>query len=565
MLSRELAVRQFELQSIDFLESEVSRAQKEANRDLLELIAYELTFRQNDRAAQSLASRVMVLQKRLYPAVSRKAQKPQARTTVRGPVEGYTPTDEQAEAIRLFKSGQKMKINAYAGTGKTSTLLMLAKEAKGRGLYIAFNRDIVQSSKKKFPKSIIECRTTNGLARGAVKARLKVSDEKLNSSANAKQLVYSLKLKAVRLDGGHLLLPETQAFLVKETLRHFMQGGDFELSDDHFPNIAGLRRLPVGSLGAARQYVVGLARKAWDRMIDPKDTLPLGHDGYLKLWCLTRPRLEVDFILLDEAQDTNGVMLDLLKQQDAQIVLVGDRYQQIYDWRGAVNAMDKMDAEQEAFLTTSFRFGREIAEYATRVLLLLEESRPLRGNPLIDSRIGKNTPDAILTRTNSTAIVETTEALRSGRLPHLVGGTDELLKLLDGVEALRSGHEAYAPELIGFSGWGEVEELAENGEAAELLPLVRLVNSNHIADIRSALKRTVTKAESDVVISTAHKAKGKEWGNVRLARDFLRTDPDAKKSGNNILRHDELRLYYVAVTRAQNSLEIHEDMLCQIG
>ena len=61
----------------------------------------------------------------------------------------------------------------------------------------------------------------------------------------------------------------------------------------------------------------------------------MGHDGYLKLWALGRPKLAADFVLLDEAQDSNPVMLDVLSRQAAQVVYVGDRHQQIYQWRGA--------------------------------------------------------------------------------------------------------------------------------------------------------------------------------------------------------------------------------------
>jgi cyanophycinase-like exopeptidase len=78
-------------------------------------------------------------------------------------------------------------------------------------------------------------------------------------------------------------------------------------------------------------------------MIDPRGTCPITHDVYLKLWSLERPKISSDFLLFDEAQDANPVMLDLVMGQDAQKILVGDRYQQIYSWRGAVNAMQSVD------------------------------------------------------------------------------------------------------------------------------------------------------------------------------------------------------------------------------
>ncbi|MDH2406059.1 UvrD-helicase domain-containing protein [Bradyrhizobium sp. SSUT18] len=75
--------------------------------------------------------------------------------------------------------------------------------------------------------------------------------------------------------------------------------------------------------------------------------MPLGHDGYLKLWALSSHAIAADFILLDEAQDTNPVVLDVLRKQPAQMIYVGDKYQQIYEWRGAVNAMEKIETQAD--------------------------------------------------------------------------------------------------------------------------------------------------------------------------------------------------------------------------
>ncbi|MGY3621811.1 hypothetical protein [Bradyrhizobium sp. USDA 10063] len=44
------------------------------------------------------------------------------------------------------------------------------------------------------------------------------------------------------------------------------------------------------------------------------------------------------------------------------MIYVGDKYRQIYEWRGAVNAMKKIETQGETYLTTSFRFGTAIAE-----------------------------------------------------------------------------------------------------------------------------------------------------------------------------------------------------------
>ena len=68
-------------------------------------------------------------------------------------------------------------------------------------------------------------------------------------------------------------------------------------------------------------------------------------DVYLKVWAQTSPRIDSDFVLFDEAQHSDGVMLWLLNQQThAQTIFVGDPYEQIFEWRGAVNAMAQISA-----------------------------------------------------------------------------------------------------------------------------------------------------------------------------------------------------------------------------
>ena len=65
----------------------------------------------------------------------------------------------------------------------------------------------------------------------------------------------------------------------------------------------------------------------------------------------------------------------LLKQKSTQVIYMGDAHQQIYAWRGAVNAMQQLPLP-ESRLTTSFRFGDEIAQVANYLLGALDETVP---------------------------------------------------------------------------------------------------------------------------------------------------------------------------------------------
>jgi len=466
------------------------------------------------------------------------------------------PTAEQAEALDIFRQGDSLKINAYAGTGKTSTLQMLAAATRNKGQYLAFNKGVVKEAAAKFSKNV-DCSTSHALAFRALRSRY--SSEILTESCNANQLADSLELEPRSFGRKQMLSSCAQASLFLAAIKTYAQSDSETLLASHIPK-TGMMRFAPDSLQAVEEFVLQNAQKLWSRMIDPNDDLPLGHDGYLKLWSLSQPSIEADFILLDEAQDTNPVVLDILRNQHAQMIYVGDRYQQIYEWRGAVNAMEAMTADRTVYLTESFRFGEAIASLATQILFKLGETRPLRGNAHVHSQIGDLDTKTILTRTNAAAMTAIIEALGTGKKPHLIGGCGDMIALLESVHSLKQGEGSAAAELSGFTTWHDVVDFARSDEGDHLLSFVNLVEAKGERQLLLALHHTVDADACDVTISTAHRAKGREWPSIRLTDDFLKSSSKPARAAHNF-DPSELRLLYVAVTRAKNSLGLSPALL----
>jgi len=444
---------------------------------------------------------------------------------------------------------------------------MLAHSTSRTGQYIAFNRAIVAEAREKFPQTV-NCSTLHGLAFKATPSRFKSKSEKMRGKINALKLAEALKLKRWQIDKSHTLVPRSHGFLILETIRSFLHSADNDLAAKHVPRHGSLVAAPDATLKAVTEFALHAAKHVWDRMRDDRDDIPLGHDGYLKLWALSEPVIAADFILLDEAQDTNQVVLNVLRKQTAQMIYVGDRYQQIYEWRGAVNAMEEISTDYSTDLRKSFRFGEKIAEAASKVLFLLKEKNRIIGNPAINSRIGSVVPDTILARTNASTIAAIIENLDAGKSPHLVGGTDEIMEMLRGVQDLKAGNQSTVPDFFGFDKWEQVVEFAKSGEGAHLSTFVNLVETRGERQLMWALGRTVDDEKCDITISTAHKAKGREWRNVRLMDDFLRSQPKAKsqaKPGQSGLDPAELRLFYVALTRAKEAIEVPSAVMSLIG
>lgn len=558
--------RPYSRRSLDQLEKAIEAA--EGDESVLDLIRRELEFRRTPRARELsnlLGATPMTSTAPTRPEVG---QRPPIRKIRQTPKIDILATAEQVEAVVAFTRGGSLKINAYAGTGKTSTLQLLAASTSRRGQYIAFNRRIVEDAKGRFPKSV-HCATLHSLAFRATPSEYRTGT-KMTGSCNANQLAELLGIaKNWRVDEHHILPPRSQGYLILETVRRFTQSADLEPQPLHVPLHGSLVAAKDTTLQAVEEFAVKGARHVWARMVTASDALPLGHDGYLKLWALAEPRILVDFIMLDEAQDTNPVVLDMLRNQAAQMIYVGDRYQQIYEWRGAVNAMEHIKASTTTLLTKSFRFGDTIANAASRVLSTLGEDIAISGNKNISSQIGPTDPQAILARTNASAIGAVIDALDANRRPHLLGGIQEMMELLRGVTDLKQGQPSTVPDFFGFLDWESVVAFAKSGEGDHLLALVNLVESRGEKQLMWALEHTVEEEESDLVVSTAHKAKGMEWSRVRLMDDFLRSSkiesvrPATSRQPTD--DSEEIRLLYVAITRAREELEIPGPLAARFG
>lgn len=470
----------------------------------------------------------------------------QAPAAPAAPVFEHMPTGEQAAILDAAATGQPLVIEAGAGTGKTSTLKMVAAQTRQRGLYLAYNRAIADDARASFPANV-NCSTAHSLAFRAVGHQFQ---HRLNGPRlPAREVARFLRIPAVLDLGKHALTSVKVARLVMDCVAAFCHSADDEVQVWHVPAVPGLEDPMAGV--ELRKQVLPLARKAWEDLQSVDGKLKFAHDHYLKLWALGRPVLPAEFVMLDEAQDANPVIAQIVEYQPAQRILVGDQSQAIYGWRGAVDAMQDFTGTRLS-LTQSFRFGQRIADEANVWLELLAAPLRLSGNPAKDSKVGVVYPgQAILCRTNAGAIGQAMAALGSGLRPALVGGGDDVRRLARACQDLRNGRSTEHPELMAFASWAEVQEYAEHDAGGQdLKTLVKLVDGHGPEAIIRICDQLVDESNADIVISTAHRAKGREWDTVRLAADFNEPYDQTGK-----LDTAEAMLTYVAVTRARDILD----------
>lgn len=501
-----------------------------------------------------------------------------------------TPTDEQIEAMKMAALGRSMKLIAFAGGGKTSTLKLIAfvlgQQGK-RGLYLAFNADIAKEAASKMMDNV-ECRTFHSLALSGspmhIKKRLSQSYPiwDFESQFNINRVVIEeaekeldvklfalgkIEYKVTKVNSVNIS-SATQKRMVDNALAYFMRS-QVDTFDKSFVEMAILQQyeniLP-DSLEMLTDLLTPIAKLIWDDYTNPQGVIGLDnkHDVYLKLWAMSRPVINTDFILFDEAQDADPIMTKILADQKCQIIYVGDPYQQIYSWRGAVNAMQTLDVD-ESYLTQSFRFGPAVALACQPILKHLGCEKKIQGSTNIRTSVDKHTEnpldfDALLCRTNAGAIQACLDYQEMGvmALPVNVSlkAAESVMKGINELERL--GKTDY-PSLKGFMNFNLLLEYAEQMPGdVNISAYVRLYKRFKYAEIMALLAQCNNAKDSNdksvKIITTAHKSKGLEWDSVALHEDFNVAFIEKDGKPKSKISDEECRLLYVAMTRAKKQL-----------
>ena len=459
-------------------------------------------------------------------------------------------TGEQAAVVR--STAANLVVNAYAGTGKTTTLRQYAlARPDQRILYLAFNKATANEAALSFPPNAT-CRTIHSLAYTALghRFRHKLSPLRPNDIMQLYQGVTA-----------------AMADLLVRTVERFMVSADVAIDIEHVPSELAM---------SDRQQFAAAARRLWNDMTDTDKAVPLPHDGYLKLYQLSRPLLtrRHDIILLDEAQDTNPVTADIVFSQRCGKVLVGDRHQSIYGFRGSINAMDRLPEGEVHHLTQSMRFGEPVAKVASLLLRALKgERQSIKGSGVMAAspfRIDRTLPHAIICRTNASVFSQAVRAVDRSRI-HFIGGVQNyLLGRLTDVHHLWAGRADLVKDGF-YRAFEDFDALALYGRETADKDILSVVSV--VKEYGAALPRLIDQVtasacaqpgEASLLLMTAHRSKGLEFDQVQLDDDFH--DLVDKQGRPNLGAMDahafeqEVNLLYVALTRARHAVALNPQL-----
>ncbi len=112
------------------------------------------------------------------------------------------------------------------------------------------------------------------------------------------------------------------------------------------------------------------------------------------------------------------------------------------------------------------------------------------------------------------------------------------------IDTKKNSSNMYALSLADSYGVTDINDWERVGKYGDLYKSTKAGDAKKVEDLMDEIETSYD--NSDLAISTAHKAKGLEWDRVQLAEDFP-NDPDKANE-------DELKLLYVAATRGRKAV-----------
>lgn len=399
-----------------------------------------------------------------------------------------------------FQPNEILAIKSVAGSGKTTTLLELAKRhATKKILYLAFNKALINDIGVKIKAQSIENlypRTFHSLAHEAYRVSMKrdpvytqLSPHTIESTIPwLKGKAYGIRKHYVQLytkfSRSVMLRPEefSEKPLLKQLWEQTLQGN--LLTHDSILKVAMMKHLLKG-------YV---------------------DERY-------------DMIMIDETQDFDMLMLNMvLHDTTVPKIFVGDPMQSIYQWRGCINGFKHLppNALVVEFYST-FRVGDPACEVirqkfkdcwmiskCKRQTLLTDDTSALKGSYTYLFRSWKK-------------LLMTAQRMKHIWVCNFQAKAETIRKMHPGLRKMRGGFD------------DECED--------DLPKFLRTLSEEDLEELLSSVEEnSTTEEDAEYKFYTIHSYKGLEDEHVRIADDI------EDKLG------DDKNLYYVALTRGMKTI-----------
>lgn len=501
----------------------------------------------------------------------------------------FTPTAEQQAIIDAAKTTRdNILVQALAGASKTTTLELVAKALAGIPiLCLAFNKRIAEEMAKRLPSHCV-AKTLNSIGHTAwgqhTGIRLNLQKNKMGD------ILKGFSLSRGEQDELREVFSDVIRLASRAKLYGYIPDGHYEeavhlidretleevLAEDEYPDLAWalLDRMVLTSI-----------KLALSGTIDFDDQIYMS-----SLFGAPMPRFPLT--LVDEAQDLSPLNHYMIQRlvESRRIIAVGDKFQSIYGFRGAVS--DGMEVLRQRFqmkefrLSISFRCPRAVVEKARSRAPYMQYPEWAIDGEVIDltKQEGWKVPNlygqdsenrvvvaegtatwgpslfppgaAVVCRNNAPILSLGLKLLRSGR-GVTIRGMDISKRL---TKILREFGDTDMPreELLEHLARWRANKLREGKLKEETIEdryacLTVFAEATDTLGAAIAHAEALFAAEGPIELLSGHKSKGLEWNNVFHLDPWRCPSPYARRFEE---KEQEANLEYVITTRAKQTLTL---------
>lgn len=481
-------------------------------------------------------------------------------------IKQYSPIDlsaiklsEYQREILDFAKNQKenLIVNATAGSGKSFTLRLIAQQVPEhlRILYATFDKRSVEDIKHSLP-DYVNASTWHSYGYKQIRTKfpnVQVNTKKNNEIFKEFNEKMGYREKQILSDSFFDILEivsRAKNLLIENDFYKIIENANFE---DEELCIDFVERIFRESVKRAETQV------DFDDMI------------FIPATKRVPVKREHDLTLCDESQDLNPAQIELIKQACNRTIIVGDRNQAIYLFRGADSA--SMNLLQEHFkahplpLSITYRNPLNHVQYINgRFPEIPHEVNPDNntegqiGEILESDFLGSVQPgDLAICRVNAPLIPLCLSLIMEGKTAYVAGrniGKNLVKFLKDSMKgAKRTDQQGIIDAVMEFA-TKQIWKMEAQGRSSNtivdqrdcLLALAVADGVSSPKDVETKITRLFQDDMPGITLSTVHRAKGSEAENVYILAPNKMPLPKGDPQ-------EERNILFVALTRAKQSMQ----------
>lgn len=498
------------------------------------------------------------------------------------------PSPEQADILDVVRdSRDNIGITARAGTGKTTTLRMIAAELRRRHLnpvMVAFNRKIANELKEKGENA----RTLHSYGNRLLREHYPIEGEPVGGEQIDRDISQRFGLDG-RDHESRNRWNATRALIAGAKEVGLMLDG-YGTWNPALPRDSEEGWLAASNAGDAglwsfmpsdQDAIVSAAREQLTVCVEGRMAAVSFADMlYVPVALGLRPAMLEGAVLIDEAQDLNGIQhafLPLIMSDHTRTIIVGDDRQSVYTWRGALHdSLHRLFELHDVTwrkLATTRRCGHAIVAEAKRLVPDFEAHPDNPEGAIYHDIWANNLADMphdlmILCRNNAPLFDLALKNLAGPRVPIEMIGRDfsGAIATVINKAAGKAGNGLPAQDLLERMedrlkvlrekvADGDVTLVAEAARYGDMLACVRTIVTNtgaaFVAEVIAKLREVGASRGDGIRMGSIHSAKGLEADYVMILDPFLMPTGYARTEEDLL---EEENLAYVAVTRAKHEL-----------